>query len=272
MVHLRKIFSPEWVDFMREAFTEALHKPGPNAEFIASDTTWATLYDEKASEREFEMFQDQEVSRRLPSWRAIARDSGAAGLIARLMTSATATFFYEHLILKRASVERAIPWHQDLPYWKVDGNMIGSVWIPLDPMPEVASVRYIEGSHRWGLFRPRHFVDASPYEGVEHFPPLPPIDEMLASGEIKAASFDVEPGDAVCFNARTVHGSPGNSDPSNRDHRRVALRFGGDDAVYCDRPGETAIPTPQVDRAAGLRHGEPLACEVFPKVWPRVAE
>ena len=38
-----------------------------------------------------------------------------------------------------------------------------------------------------------------------------------------------------------VHGSLGNS--ALEQHRRVALRFGGEDAVYCDRGGETAIPT-----------------------------
>ena len=45
------------------------------------------------------------------------------------------------------------------------GRQIGSVWVALDDMPKAASVQYIKGSHKWGLFQPRHFVDASPYLG-----------------------------------------------------------------------------------------------------------
>merc|ERR1712232_940805 len=145
----------------------------------------------------------------------------------------------------------------DLPYWKVDGGQIGSVWIALDDMPEASSVRYVRGSHRWGLFRPRHFVDASLYAGVS-LPAMPDVDAMLTRGEAELLSFEVTAGDALCFDAQVVHGSLGNCEQPGVDHRRVALRFGGDDATYCDRAGETAIPTPEVDASHGLTHGSPL--------------
>lgn len=135
-------------------------------------------------------------------------------------------------------------------------------------MPEAASVRYVRGSHRWGLFRPQHFVDASPYEGRDELPLLPDIDSAIKRGEADAVSFEVKAGDAVCFDARIIHGSPGNPDAPGCDHRRAALRFGGDDATYCNRVGETAIPTPEVDAAHGLLHGDRLACTTFPRVWP----
>ena len=81
--------------------------------------------------------------------------------MAELMGSASASFFYAHLILKRGGADKAIPWHQDLPYWKVGGTQIGSVWVALDDMPRAASVKYIKGgsliSHILveGIF-PRH--------------------------------------------------------------------------------------------------------------------
>ena len=80
-------------------------------------------------------------------------------------------------IVGHLSCAEAIPWHQDLPYWKascsrfvslnnrclslldgwaaglpseVDGDQIGSVWIALDDMPLEASVRYLRGSHARG--------------------------------------------------------------------------------------------------------------------------
>ena len=74
-----------------------------------------------------------------------AKNSPAATTIAELMGSESATFFYAHLILKRGGSDKAIPWHQDLPYWKVGGAQIGSVWVALDDMPRAASVQYIKG-------------------------------------------------------------------------------------------------------------------------------
>merc|ERR1711924_109464 len=86
---------------------------------------------------------------------------------------------------------------------------------------------------------------------------------------VEGRTFAVEPGDIVAFNVRTIHGSPGNDSPVGCDQRRISLRFGGDDCTYSDHPYETAIPTKEVDAMHGLKHGDPLACATFPKVWPR---
>lgn len=272
VVHLPGAFGPAWLATLRGAFGEAMAHPGPQAEFIGKGVTRGNLFDAGNRSLDLEMFQDQlffkDTEVRAPAWADIVRDSPAAGIIAALMQSTTVTFFYNHLILKRGGAERPIPWHQDLPYWKIDGRQIASVWIALDDMPESASVRYVRGSHRWGLFRPRHFVDAAPYEGRDELPFMPDIDAMIQRGEAEAVAFAARAGDAVCFDARLVHGSPGNHGAPGEDHRRAALRFGGDDATYCDRAGETAIPTPEVDAAHGLRHGDHLACATFPRVWP----
>uniref|UniRef100_A0A7S2GZE9 Phytanoyl-CoA dioxygenase n=1 Tax=Octactis speculum TaxID=3111310 RepID=A0A7S2GZE9_9STRA len=91
---------------------------------------------------------------------------------------------------------------------------------------------------------------------------------MLDNGEATGVAIAVEPGDALAFDARIIHGSPGNTD-TQKTHRRVALRFGGDDAVYFERPGETAIPTPDVAHLHGRTHGQSITCDMFPQVWPR---
>ena len=154
----------------------------------------------------------------------------------------------------------------------MDGSQIGSIWIPVDAMSEAAGVSWVLGSHKWGLFRPRHFADASPYAGTEHLPAMPDVERLRATGGAAVKAFAVEPGDVLAFDARIVHGSKGNADAAAVRQRRVALRFGGDDAVYCERPGETAIPTPDVAAEHGLAHGQPLACDTFPRVWPRAAD
>lgn len=268
VVHIPGAFGEDWVHYLRDAFQRGMEKPGKYAEFIGKDTTWDTLFGARA--KDIEMFQDQvfyqEAAERVPAWLPVFH-SHAAHVMAQLMGSARISFFYLHAILKQGGTEQAIPWHQDLPYWKVDGKQIGSVWIALDDMPLAASVRYVQGSHAWGLFRPQHFVDHSSYEGREDLPLLPDVDAMLRQGQANALAFEVKAGDTLCFDARIVHGSLGNPEAS-QEHRRVALRFGGDDAVYCNRGGETAIPTPEIDAVHGLRHGDALNCKAFPQVWP----
>merc|ERR1711998_263699 len=99
---------------------------------MGADTTWESLFDAGSQGRDLELFQDQvfyqEALERVPDWNTVVDHSPAAEIIAKLMGASTVSFFYKHLILKRGGAQRAIPWHQDLPYWKVDGSQIGSVW------------------------------------------------------------------------------------------------------------------------------------------------
>ncbi|CAK0844424.1 unnamed protein product [Prorocentrum cordatum] len=248
---------PEWLGRMREAFAESMERPSPHAEVVPeeAEVMWWNPFAPQASRRprnswgDFMDFVFFEHGRgRTPAWDAVVSGSPAAALIAGLMGSATAAFFYGQLILKRGGAGRVIPWHQDLPYWKIAGSQVGTVWVALDDMPAEAGVRYIPGSHRWPC-EARQCVDVSEAQAAD------------------AVSFAVAAGDAVCFDARVVHGSPGNPEGPGSSHRRVALRFGGDDAVYWERAGHTPIPVAEVDRAHGLRHGEPIACAHFPRVF-----
>lgn len=257
-VHLRGAFGPEWLGRVREAFAESMEKPSPYAEVVPEEVEvmWWNPFAQQDSHRQSRHswgdFMDfvfyEHGSGRTPTWDTVVSDSPAAAIIAGLMGSATAAFFYGQLILKRGGAGRVIPWHQDLPYWKIEGSQIGTVWVALDDMPAEAGVRYIPGSHRWPC-EARQCVDVSKAQAAE------------------AVSFAVAAGDAVCFDARVVHGSPGNPEGPSSSHRRVALRFGGDDAVYWQRDGHTPIPVAEVDRAHGLRHGEPIACAHFPRVY-----
>ena len=71
-----------------------------------------------------------------------------------------------------------------------------------------------------------------------------------------------EPGDAVAFHFRTVHGARGN--PGARARRVFSARWVGDDAAFADRGGVTSPPFPELT----LRDGDPLDSPLFPQVWP----
>ncbi len=246
VVCIRGAFSHEWLAFLSDAVEEAIASPGPQAEEYAA----------RGDSGRF--FGDIELSLRLPKFQCFALESPAAEIAGRIMGASRVNFFYDQLLIKEPGTSERTPWHQDQPYWAISGYQVCSVWLSLDPVPEEVSVEYVCGSHRWPAFSPYHFVDGSPYAGTG-LPPLPDIEANRHN--YKISRFVMQPGDCLVFQAMIVHGAPGNTGSYRR--RALSTRWAGDDARYCRRPGEVAIPT----QDPGLAHGERLDCERFPLVW-----
>ncbi len=246
IVCLRGLFDREWVDFMGDWVERAMAAPGPHGE------------DYGAQEGGGRFFGDLDIVRRHAGFRRFVEVSPAAEIAGRIMQSAKVNFFYDQLLVKEPGTAERTPWHQDQPYWAVAGRQVCSLWLPLDPIPEETCVEYVAGSHDWPAFSPYHFVDGTPYEGTG-LPPLPDIEAQRKRHEI--LRFSLAPGDCLVFQAMIVHGAPGNASAQRR--RALATRWTGDDARYCIRPGEMAIPT----RDPGLKHGDPMDCADFPVIW-----
>jgi ectoine hydroxylase-related dioxygenase (phytanoyl-CoA dioxygenase family) len=249
VVALRGMFDADWVAFMGDAVDAAMRAPGPHAE----------IYTPAGGRGRF--FGDLDLWQRHPAFRRFVFESPAAEVAATVMRSSCANFFYDQLLVKEPGTAERTPWHQDQPYWAVDGDQVCSVWLPFDPVPAAGCPEYVLGSHRWNRwFNPAHFADGSPYVGTR-FEPLPDIEADRARYDIRA--FDLEPGDCLIFQALIVHGAPGNASAERR-RRALSTRWTGDDARYTVREGEVAIPTSD----PGLRHGDRMDCALFPRIWP----
>jgi ectoine hydroxylase-related dioxygenase (phytanoyl-CoA dioxygenase family) len=198
---------------------------------------------------------------RIPEYLDYVTSSCAAAMAGRFMGASRAQFFHEHAFAKEPGTQRATPWHQDLPYYCVDGTHTVSIYVALDPTPAEVAVRFVAGSHRWGkLFQPRVFLDGAAFNtedaGLE---PVPDIDGRPQDYEILA--WALEPGDAILFDFRTLHGT--GDAPVAQRRRAVSTRWLGDDVTYCERPGETSPPYPDI----GLKPGDPLREDWFPVLW-----
>ncbi len=200
---------------------------------------------------------------RIPEYRDFVARSPAAAMAGRFMGGASAQFFHEHVFLKEPGTQRATPWHQDLPYYCVDGARTASIYVALDPTPKEVAVSFVAGSHRWGkLFYPRVFLDGADFNQEDRaLEPVPDIDAN--PGDYRLLAWDLAPGDAVLFDFRTLHGTS----PAPVAARRSAFstRWLGDDVVYCKRPGETSPPYPDI----GLEGGQPMREDWFPVLWRR---
>ena len=203
-------------------------------------------------------FQDYCNWQRIPAFRAAIEQSRMAEVAAALMGARSARFFHEHVLVKEPGNSSVTPWHQDQPYYPVDGAQHVSFWVPLDPVPRDISIEYVAGSHLGQAFRPDRFDGTTLYAN-DGAVPVPDID--AARDRFTLLGWAMQPGDAVAFTFRTLHGAPGNAGAERR--RVVSFRWVGDDATFARRPGRTSPPFPHVD----LPHGAPLDGPDFPVVW-----
>ncbi len=249
VICLRGVFDQKWIDLIQQGIAAAIKTPGPNGE----------NYNPGGSA----FYGDLDMWQRHDEFRQFVFDSPAAKIVSLLMKSDRINFFYDQMLVKEPGSTTPTPWHQDQPYWSISGRQVCSIWFPVDPVSKEASLAFVTGSHHWGLeFNPKHFSDNSPYEGTG-LPAMPDIDAHPENYSIR--SWDVEPGDCIVFQAAMVHGARGNNSKSRR-RRILATRWAGDDARFCVRPGETAIPTFD----AGLAHGDKFSGPLFPEVLSKI--
>lgn len=238
----------DWVEVIRRGIDRNMENPSQYASENA------------VSEGRF--FDDYVNWQRIPEFEQVVRDSPAAELAARAMRSGSAQFFHDHVLVKEPGTPKPTPWHQDSPYYFVAGEQTVSFWIPVDPVQD-ATLRFIAGSHRWEKpVRPVSWADDSDfYEQTQDWSPVPDPDRDPSG--MKVLEWPMQPGDAVLFDFRTVHGARGNHSDGRR--RALSLRFVGDDARYVARSGRTSPPFP----GHKMQPGQRLRDDWFPVIWPR---
>ena len=197
---------------------------------------------------------------RIPEFEDVIRTSAAAEVAADLMDSKRVQIFHDHVLVKEPGTAKATPWHQDGPYYFVDGIQNVSFWSPMDHVKD-NSLRCVAGSHAWEkpVLPTRWLSEADFYPDDDTYMPVPDPD---AEGmDIK--EWEMEPGDAVAFNYGTLHGARGNT--TNMRRRAFSLRLIGDDARYVERAGPTSPPFP----GHGMSSGQALREDWFPTIFKR---
>jgi ectoine hydroxylase-related dioxygenase (phytanoyl-CoA dioxygenase family) len=248
VVCLRGVLDAAWIEVLRAGAEKVRAAPG-------------RIYHAYVDEPDGRIFFN--TSREWPRIDELRRavfESPAARIAAHLTRSAKANVLWDGLFYRTAGVEQSTPWHQDVPYWPVEGETICSLWFPLDPAPEESVLAFVPGSHRMGGFERLSFRDGGKgahSEGErDDAIPMPDIDADPEGHGVKR--WALAPGDCVAFAGYTLHGSPGNSAP-DRPLRAVVLRYAGDDATYAVRPEGTS--------SSFTGHGLALDSDLFPVVW-----
>jgi len=245
VVALRGLFS-DLIELIAEAVEQNLSSPGPYAaENLLSDETGR-------------FFDDYCNWQRIPALKQVIFESEAGRVAAALMRSKSAQLFHDHVLVKEPGTTKPTPWHQDSPYYFVDGQQTLSFWIPVEPVEET-TLRCVKGSHKWPkpVLPTRWLKDDNFYADSQGYIAVPDPDKE----GMPIAEWPLSPGDAIAFNFRVLHGTRGNH--TNKRRRALSLRFIGDDAVYCTRPGRTSPPFPDHNMVPGQKLRE----DWFPIIW-----
>jgi len=243
---LQGVFT-EWVDTLRAGIERNMANP-----------SWR-VREYKPDDSPTRFFQDFLVWHWLDEYQDFIFNSPAAAIGAQLMDATAVRLFHEHVLVKEPGNSVATPWHQDMPYYCLDGQKTCSLWVALDPVAKDTCPEYVAGSHLWGKqFRPQRFDGTALTDGDTR-ELIPDIDADRSAFDIR--SWNIEPGDAIAFDYSTVHGAPANRHPRRR--RAFSLRLVGEDATYAEK-GTHSPPFPDI----GLAVGAPLAGDQFPLLWP----
>ncbi len=255
-VALRGLLSADWIARLRAGVEENIAHPGPMA---------STYTDEGKTGRYFGDYCNWQGN---PAYRDAFFDSPIAAAAASLMGSGRTYLFHEHVLVKEPGTQEYTPWHQDQPYYVVQGEQVISMWAPLDPVKKSVCPHFLAGSHLDGtLYRPRLFKDGADYAydySKGEFAPVPDIDSGENGGK-RVISWDLEPGDVIAFHFRTLHNAPANEQASRR--RAISFRMFGEDARYAERPGRPSPPYPEM--GLSLKTGDTLPNDWFPEIWAR---
>ena len=103
----------DWVDVMSEGIERNIREPGEYASENA--VTQGRFFDDYCNWQ------------RIPEFERVIRDSPAAELAARAMVSNTAQIFHDHVLVKEPGTPKPTPWHQDSPYYFVEGSQTVSL-------------------------------------------------------------------------------------------------------------------------------------------------
>lgn len=237
----------DWVDTIRDGIARNMSDPGPYAA-------------ENLKEGEAGRFFDDYCNwQRIPEFAEVIHKSKAAETAAALMGSTTVRVFHDHVLVKEPGTSKPTPWHQDAPYYFVNGEQTVSFWVPVDPVKE-ASLRLIAGSHRWPkpVLPTKWLHEDSFYPNEDDYIAVPNPDGE--PDKYQVLEWPMQPGDAVAFHYKTLHGARGNLSDTRR--RAFSLRLVGDDARYITRPGKTSPPFP----GHNMQDGDRLRADWFPLI------
>ncbi len=262
VVLLKSLFDSQWIDLLNQGLIKNGENPTHRARTWARDAQGRT------------MFWDSQAWQGIDEYQQFIFKSPAAEIAGKLLKSKEINFFFDAIFMRSPGTQFSTPWHQDEPYWSIEGYDTCTIWMPLVPVKKKSALAYVPGSHLGNrIFYQPNFGDLNPDGKLD-------VDQVdfsdIAEDSIPdidadperygVVSWDMQPGDCVAFNSRIVHGGSGKLD-ADEELRVFTSKWMGDDVHIKFRdcgmdPDHSAIITEY-----GLKPGDRPGTDLYPKIW-----
>ena len=261
---LQNMFDKDWIELLDKGLDINIKAPTRRSRIWHKDTSGHS------------MFYDHTAWQGIDEYRKFIFNSPAAQICGRLTGSTAINFFFDSVFVRSTGTQFETPWHQDEPYWSVEGYDACSIWMPLVPVKRKSSLSFVPGSHRLKtVFKQYNFGDLNPVRkkkvdqvdfsdiAEQEFPDINANPEHFG-----VVSWDVEPGDCVVFNGRTMHGGSGKLD-GDCDLRVFTTKWVGDDVriKFRDCGMDPDLSSDMIEK--GLKPGDRPDTDLYPRVWTR---
>mgnify|MGYP001800347465 FL=1 len=257
-VHLKAQFSQEWIEKLRAGIEADIAHPTANFARHTKDPD-APAY-----------LEDFWAWDKVPQFEDFVRHSPCAPLAAELLGAPSVNLVMDNWFMREAGSTSRPPFHQDLAYFDFEGTMC-VLWLPLEPVTKENGIAFVRGSHLWDkLFMRVRFADGH----ASHEPQVvagqtyhPPPDVNADPEAFDLLQWDLDLGDCIFFDMRTLHGGL-SSVTSTETVRRFTLRMTAPDGMIRYR-GDWAKDERAMFEAAGYGEGDRIDGPMFPQLWPR---
>ena len=259
---LRQVIPLEWIERLSAGLERNMQAPTERSRI------WNRTEDGKVT------FYDSQAWQTVDEYRSFVLESPMAELAARIMDVPFVNFFFDAIFVRSPGTQFRTPFHQDEPYWSVEGFDCCSAWMPLVPVAKQSCLELVRGSHRWNEnYAKDNFGalagdarDQIQYDDTEGLTPFPDIEGNRDQYDI--VSWEMQPGDIILFNARTIHGGSGRL-PQGTELRVFNTKWLGEDVRVCFRPEGMDPDHSEVMTELGLAPGDRISGDLYPRVWSR---
>jgi len=264
VVLLEAMFEGDWIALLNQGLQQNCENPTRRARTWDRDSVGRT------------MFWDSQAWQNIEEYQKFIFNSHAAQLAGMLLKSDEINFFFDAVFVRSPGTQFSTPWHQDEPYWSIEGYDTCTIWMPLVPVKKESALAYVPGSHlsnqvfdqyNFGNLNPdgKTGVDQVDFSGIaeESIPDINANPERYG-----VVSWDMKPGDCVAFNSRILHGGSGKLD-DDRDLRVFTSKWMGDDVRIKFRECGMDPDHSDIMTKHGLKPGDRPGTELYPRIWTK---
>ena len=196
-------------------------------------------------------------------------NSPTAKIASELLGAKKINLVMDNWFFREAGSKSKPPFHHDISYFDFEGSMC-VLWIPLEPVKKQDGIAWVKGSHLWNkLFLRTRFNDGHKVDGEagivngKKYEITPDI--LKNKNNYEFLEWDLEVGDCVYFDIRTLHGALYETSPSS-DINRFTLRMAKENSKIIYR-GEWAREESAIMEANGYKNGDDLSGKMFPTLY-----